>query len=227
MKKILAVALACTVSAFAAWDKFPVIEDGKGEAKIEYSVSRQGQNNRDESHGLKIRYSPMANLEVMTEGAGLYGARYQIIPVLSAGVDVFFPIYRNMWAFRPNAQFAMDINDMISLGSNVDFTIFTEEKYSKTTEYMNLSAGAEVDFKIGQSTIWVGFDFETGLGEQGDPKVKASDAGKGTKLSPSLGYIATIGNLAIGTSLAWEFGEKSIGKDTMNSIVGLDASVKF
>jgi hypothetical protein len=121
----------------------------------------------------------------------------------------------------------MPLSDALSLGSNVEFTIPLENSETEETDYMNLIAGIEVDFKIGQSTIWVGFDFETGLGEQGDPKVKASDADRGTKLSPAIGYIAEVGNLSLGTSVAFEFGEKSVGKDTFNTIVGLDASVKF
>jgi hypothetical protein len=236
MKKILAVALACTVSAFAAWDKFPVIEDGKGEAKIEFSKNRQGYDG-DEEVDFKVRYSPLANLELLSQWDGfggnyVIGARYQIIPVLSAGLDIGVPITEPAISLTPNLQFSMPLSDALSLGSNVEFTIPLENSETETTDYMNLVAGVEVDFKIGQSTIWVGFDFETGLGEQepfkGAPqKVKASDADKGTKLSPAIGYIAEVGNLSLGTSVAWEFGEKSVGKDTFNTIVGLDASVKF
>jgi len=229
MKKVLAAALLCTVSSFAAWDYFPVIEDGKGEAKIAYYESRQGAYGT--SSGLsefKVRYSPMQNLELMSAHGEnhVIGVRYQIIPVLSAGADIGFPIAYAAWSFTPNVQFSMPLSSALTLGSNLELTINTENKYNKQTEYMNLSAGAELDFTIGQSTLWASFTFGSGLGEQGDPKVKAADAGKGTKVSPAIGYLASVGNLNLGTSVGFDLGEKS-GNDPMRTTLGVDASVKF
>jgi len=243
MKRILAAALLCAVSSFAAWDKFPVIEDGKGEAKIAASQSRQGHHG-DGPHlnFLGIRYSPMANLELMSTVGYTFGVRYQIIPVLSAGMDIGFPIPSPAWSVTPNAQFSMPLTDALAFGSNVELTINTENKATGETDYMNLSAGFELDFTIGQSTIWVGFDLGTGLGEKEeeqdsiDPATnqpikvkvtkKAADDGHGTKLSPAVGYIATVGNLSLGTSVTFDLGEKS-GNDPVNTTVGLDVSVKF
>jgi len=242
MKKVLVAALMCTVSSFAAWDKFPVIEDGKGEAKIAASQSRQGHH----GHGpnldfLGIRYSPMANLELMSTMGYTFGARYQIIPVLSAGMDIGFPIPSPAWSLTPNVQFSMPLTDALALGSNVEFTINTENKATNETDYMNFSAGVELDFTIGKSTIWVSFDFGTGIGEKEEEievdgvdaikvkktiKKKAADDGHGTKVSPAVGYIAEVGNLSLGTSVTFDLGEKS-GNEPVNTTIGLDASVKF
>jgi len=230
MKKVLSAALLCVVSSFAAWDYFPVIENGKGEAKIAYYESRQGAYGT--SNGLsefKIRYSPMQNLELMSAYGGnhVIGLRYQIIDtVLSAGMDVGFPIAYAAWSFTPNVQFSMPLSSALTLGSNLELTINTENKYNKQTDYMYLSAGAELDFAIGQSTLWGSFTFGSGIGEQGDPKVKAEDAGKGTKWSPAIGYLASVGNLNLGTSVGFDLGEKS-GNDPVRTTITVDASVKF
>jgi len=233
MRKVLATALlCCTASVFAQWDKFPVIEDGKGEAKIEFSQSRQSQNNTEAGLGFKIRYSPLANLELTSnwlasyEGNYVLGARYQILPkALSAGIDFGLPIPEASWSVTPNVQFATELTEALALGTNVGFTIPFKHIYSRYKDVMYLTAGAELDFAIGQSTIWASFDFGTGLGEDSN-KAKAKDIGKGTQLTPALGYIATIGNIALGTSVAFDFGEDS-GNDPVNTTIGLDASVSF
>jgi len=248
MKKVLATALLCsTVSVFAQWDKFPVIDDGKGEAKIEFSQSRQGSAPGSPDVGFKIRYSPLANLELTSKWAGfgdnyVLGGRYQVLPkMLSAGVDIGLPIPEAYLSFTPNVQFAMELSEALALGTNVAFTIPLENSYGgnpygapaeKFKDVMYLTAGAEVDFTIGQSTLWASFDFGTGIGEaeakagSQTSKAKAKDIGKGTQLTPAVGYIATIGNLALGTSVAFDLGEDS-GNDPVNTTIGLDVAIKF
>jgi len=262
MRKVLAVALlCCTVSVFAQWDKFPVIDDGKGEAKIEFSQSRQGPSGGDDGFGFKIRYSPLANLELTSnwlassDGNYVLGARYQIVSnLLSLGVDVGLPIPEAVSSLTPNVQFSTEFSDALALGTNVAFTIPFKSQYVRDVyiknydgqvidddvpverykDVMYLTAGLELDLTIGQSTLWASFDFGTGIGkaEGRDPnthekhKVKAKDINKGTQLTPAVGYIATIGNLALGTSVAFDFGKDS-GNDPVNTSIGLDAAVKF
>jgi len=246
MKKVLVAALFCAASTFASWDKFPVIEDGKGEAKFGVSQSREVYS-KDGGYDFKVRYSPLANLELMsTFSEGIYGtyilgARYQIIPVLSAGVDVGFPIPGTAWGFTPNVQFSLPITEALALGSNVEVTINTEDA-TKIAAGMDLSAGIELDLTIGKSTIWVSCDVNTGLtpskydgkvGKGPDGKdLTAKDEGRGLEIAPSLGYIATVGNLALGTNIGWEFGKdaghvNSDDKSVPNTIIGVDFSVKF
>jgi len=236
MKKVLAAALICTASSFAAWDYFPVIEHGKGEAKIGYMEGRQGNSGGRGLSEFKTRYSPLAGLELMSELAGdghgnhVLGARYQILPILSAGLDLGFPIPSTAWSFTPNVQFSMNLSDALALGSNVEITINTEDA-SKDADGMDLSAGVELDLTMGKSTVWVSCDFNTGLtvskhdGKAPDG-VKVKDEGRGLEIAPSLGYIATVGNLALGTNVGMLFG-KDAGHDKFATIIGLDFSVKF
>jgi hypothetical protein len=230
MKKVLAVALICAVSSFAAWDKFTVVGDGKGEAMVSTEISRQGST-PDGGGSLDIRYSPLENLELTAGISDSYalGVRYQIIPVLAAGVDVGFPMPERVWTFYPSIQFSMEFGS-IALGSNVGVTISTEEPESKRTDGMDLDAGIELDCNIGKSTIWVGFDIETGIGDskEGDKKIKAKDEGRGLALIPSVGYIANVSdNLALGTSASFGFGGKDAGNDPFTTTVAVDATVKF
>jgi len=234
MKKVLTAALLCAVSSFAAWDYFPVIENGKGEAKLEFSSSRQAYDASGD-FGFKIRYSPLENLEIMSkfeglgtisgEGNHIIGARYQIIPMLSAGVDIGLPIPAPVWNFTPSIQFSMPFSEALVLGSNVAFTIPMENAETEYTDFMSLSAGIELDFTIGQSMLWVAFDIETGIGEDSADN-KAKDAGRGLGFTPAVGYVASIGSLSLGTSVAFSLGEDA-GNDPVRTTIGIDASVKF
>jgi len=63
MKKVLAAALLCAVSAFATWDYFPVKDAGKGEAKLGLAYGMQGDWS---TFGLsaQARFSVIEGLEV-------------------------------------------------------------------------------------------------------------------------------------------------------------------
>jgi hypothetical protein len=250
MKKVLAVALICAVSSFAAWDKFPVIGDGKGEAMVSFSSTRQANDGDFDNAGLGIRYSPLENLELTASqlvfGDYTLGARYQIIPVLAFGVDVGFPMPGTAWTFSPSLQFSMEMGS-IALGTNVGVNIFTEDA-NKYAQGLTLDAGLEIDCNIGKSTLWVGFDIATGLSnskidgtelkEDAQKAAEADQTGnyRGLELKPSVGYIANVSeNFAVGT---WaEFGIGASGdKDKDNKLgygehfkttVGVDANVKF
>jgi len=212
MKKVLTAALVCAVSTFAGWDYFPVIEDGKGEAKIACEQSREGKKGIGPDCGdFKIRYSPMANLELMSKVGYTLGARYQIIPVISAGVDIGFPIPTDGWSFTPNAQFSMPLTEALTLGTNGQVTIYTED------QGIDLSAGIELDLAVGKSTIWFGCDFN---------REDLSDEDKGLEIVPMLGYVASAGNLSLGTSVGMAFGAAA-GHKNFNTFIGLDASIQF
>jgi hypothetical protein len=188
MKKILAMALLCAISSFAAWDKFPVIGDGKGEIKAGQYSSCQGHDRDGFGINLGIRYSPLQNLELLARqdlmDSYTLGARYQIIPVLAFGVDVGFPIPDNIWTFAPSLQFSMDlVPTLLSLGSNAGVSIYTSKKdelnygpgdpiKTKYSRGLDLDAGIELDLTVGKSVIWVGFDVAVGLTHS---KIKAGD----------------------------------------------------
>jgi len=222
MKKALVAILVCVVSTFAAWDYFPVIGEGKGEASIAYYQGRRGNAGWGPANDFKIRYSPMANFELLSRLGYTLGARYQIMPNISAGLDIGLPIPNNVWHFTPNVQFSMPLTNTLELGSNAEITIPAND----STDFMSFKIGAELDLTMGQSVVWGRLELSSSFGENG-AKAKASDTpGKGLKIAPAVGYIANVGNLALGTHIGMEFGEKS-GNDPHNTIIGLDAAIKF
>jgi len=245
MKKVLIAAFLCAASSFAAWDKFPVLEDGKGEAKAGiYSYRQSAGPSVDDGSGIYagVRYSPLQNLELLAiqEVYGDYtlGARYQVIPVLALGVDVGFPIISTAWSFAPSLQFSMDlVPGLLSLGSNVGVSIYTED-YDKFARGMDLDAGIELDLTIGKSVIWGAFDVAAGIThsknnaiKEGDKELslKAEGAGRGLELKPSIGYMANVtDNLVLGTWVEIGHGDKETGYGHQpKTTVGTDFSVKF
>jgi hypothetical protein len=215
MKKVLTAALVCcAVSAFAAWDKFSVIEDGKGEAKTIYSQSRDGGSWPEYGIDFQARYSPAADFEVMATSGAVIGARYQIIPVLSFGVDVGFPIANEFWSFTPTLQFQTDLTPTLLLGADFNASFYTEEQFNYGTYDVDLVGGFELDLSLSEkSVIWVGLD----LG------MKMDDY-QNLDLMPGFGYIATVGNLALGT---W-FGFGLLDEySQFNTTFGVDATFKF
>jgi hypothetical protein len=253
MKKVLAAALLCAVSSFAAWDKFPVLGYGKGEAKAGFDSGRQGNDEKWGGAWLGIRYSPLENLEIMSTKAygeddnHVFGVRYQIIPVLAAGVDVGVPIPGTNWSITPNVQFSMEMG-ALSIGSNLGLTIFTEEP-NEYAQGMKLDAGIEVDYTIGKSTLWVGFDIGMGLSnsklagteikEDADKRTEYLNNGysyRGLELMPAFGYIASVSDnldlstwvgLGIGASGDKDKDDKLGYGDKMKTTIGVDFSVKF
>jgi hypothetical protein len=256
MKKVLVAALLCTVSTFAAWDKFPVIEDGKGEVKIGFEQSRQS-GETDGGQTFKIRYSPLAGLELMSETWGdvfgnyVLGVRYQVLPaMLSAGVDFGFPLGGGAnWSFKPNVQFSMPLTSSLTLGTNFDLAIYTAtQKYAELSyrfqgeEYsrgLDFTGGIELDFAFSEkSTFWVSFDAETGitrseidnaaikqLYKDGLP-LKMDD--RQLTMTPAIGYIATLGNLDLGTYVSFTIFSEADGETpNVSTAVGVEASVKF
>ena len=231
MKKALVAVLVCVASTFAAWDYFPVIGEDKGEAEIAYYQGRQRQKNDGwRSNEFKIRYSPMSSLEIMSRVHSrenyVLGTRYQFMPNVSAGLDLGLPIPAPVWIFTPNVQFSIPLSDALVLGSNAEIIIPGEDPRNGITDFMSFKVGTESDLTIGQSVAWIKLDLSSGFGENSN-KAKVSDTrDKGFKMSPAIGYKANIGNLALGTSIGADFGKKS-GNSPHNTIIGVDAAIKF
>ena len=221
-----------------------MIEYGKGESKLGFEQSRQGPD-ADFDVGFKIRYSPLQNLELTSQNLGdavgnyVLGARYQIISVLSAGVDVGFPLSElAVWSFTPNLQFSMPLTSALTLGSNFDLAIYTEapERNNKYGRGLDFTGGIELDLALSEkSTIWVSFDAATGVTRSnfgGDGKI---DDGIPLKrdnrqltMAPALGYIAGLGNLDLGTYVSFTIFSEADGETpNISTAVGVEASVKF
>jgi len=250
MRKVLVTALVCcTMSAFAAWDKFPVIEHNKGEAKFYWETVSQGSKNLYEEEGGQgfygIRYSPISDLEFAVFANDNYtaGLRYQIISVLSVGVDVGFPLPGAYWSFTPNLQFSTPLIGPLTLGSNFEMTINTAGEYKPTaqipkdykeTKGIDAAAGIELDLALNEkNTIWISCDFEKGLTKTKQDGEKLSRKGekRGLGTYPALGYLVTLGNLDLGTHVGLGFGKDAGNEDVdsnkIKTNVGIDAAVRF
>ncbi|MDR1811390.1 MAG: transporter [Candidatus Fibromonas sp.] len=191
MKKVLAAALLCTVSAFATWDYFPVKEAGKGESKVgvEYGmagdVSKFGIN-------AKARFSVIEGLEVAALWGGpgyllmndidgvdgatgvqqpLVGVRYWLPMGLGFFVDASLPVSgeelegETYLSFKPGVQFSTKLTEELVLGSEAGVYIGLENEVGivKTTPGMDLDLGLELDYSIGAVTPYVAVNVLVGL----------------------------------------------------------------
>jgi hypothetical protein len=228
-KKLLAVAVALCVavpSTFAAWDYFPVIEQGSAEANITTGAA------------IKIRYGLMENLELFsanysaTEAPYTIGVRYQIAPELfSAYADVAVADDRsNDWGVTPGVQFSTNFTDMISLGAGASLPVHLNHPGAADNGVddglrLDLGVGFEVDFAFGdQITLWVGVDFEyLNLTQENHPDLELKEA-----LSPAIGLTFSRDNLSVGTWLGIGLNATNDkGKDSIGLSGGVDFGVKF
>jgi hypothetical protein len=197
MKKVLAAALLCAASVFAAWDYFPVIEQGKGQGQIG-------------SDGTKIRYSPMQNLEVFAANGNstlrgyVTGARYQI-GQLSAGADIALPIRDVDFGIAPNVQFSMEVTETVAFGVGADFGM----QFADDTQ-MNLDVGGELDLLLGQITFWVGCNVG----------VPVSEDDADAEISPKLGAFFSKNNISLGTYLTFGTDDDIITRQDIYISVG-------
>ncbi len=208
MFKKIALATALVASAsFATWDYFPVQEAGKGtaEAGLYYDTDDDWSQ-----AGIKVgaRYSVIQNLEISLQGWGFQfwgetdckgcangggglrdltiGARYQILPIVSAFVDVNLPIgsddYDGPGTTRPTSdevaiylggQFAQSLAEGLMLGAEAGFDWgFEHDNYERGLE---IHMGAEVDYTIKNIglTPYIGLQFKLQLTED----TREDDAG--------------------------------------------------
>jgi hypothetical protein len=224
-KKLLAVAVALCVavpSTFAGWDYFSVIEENKGEAKFGYY---------DGGYALKIRYSPLENLEILSaaaeEGAvaGVssnyaIGARYQIVPLLAGFLDFGIPTAldegNRPFGLTPGINVMTDFTDNISFGSQASLGI----DFADTTK-LTLNIGIELDFTLTeQILLWAGFGLEL-------PDMTA-DPAPDAVIPLELGFSFSVGNLSLGTLVGLKLDHKDReGKDATGGYGGVEFGIKF
>ena len=188
-KKIaLATALVATAS-FATWDKFPVLENHKGQAQVGDYYTMQDKFSRD---GLYVgaRYTVITNLELGLKFSYVLFSdwdgndlkqdgidnlplmvRYQFMPAMNAFLDVTLPIGNEdlvgkdkPFVFHFGAQYSQKMG-MVNLGAELGLQLETEGD-DKTTPPWTLNIGAEGDFAINQMfTPYVGIDLYMLMGK--------------------------------------------------------------
>ena len=181
-QKLVLAAAFCATASFAAWDKFPVLENHKGEMVAGTGFIRDGEYEPMQlTPYLGSRFTVMPNLELgvllpyfvnlnKNNDNGILNpvlmARYQFTPFVNAFLDITAPIddtYNcyNVWVFNFGAQFSKDLG-IVNLGTELGLGVNASTKFSPP---LRLNFGAEAEFKVGALTPFVGFDALMLLGD--------------------------------------------------------------
>lgn len=188
MIKKIALAAALAVSAsFATWDKFPVLENHNGQAKAGFGFGIPEDKTTTGDLYAGVRYTVITGLELGTvfdyrlfthydgKDAKADGVanlpilvRYQILPIVSAFLDVTLPIGDDSFngdatQFHFGAQYSSTFG-IVSLGTELGLQLETKGD-DKTTPPWILNVGAEGDFVLGPVTAYVGADVLVELGK--------------------------------------------------------------
>ena len=188
-KKIALAAALVATATFATWDKFPVLEQGKGQAAVGINDLMQDKGNQL-SLGAKGRFTVIQNLEVglaipyvifthwdgedqKADGLADIGlmVRYQFMPTMNAFLDIALPTCNEDLCgedgpvgFHFGAQYSQNFG-MVNFGSELGLAIETKGD-DKTTPPWTLNLGAEGDFAINPMlTPYVGLDLAMLLGK--------------------------------------------------------------
>ena len=235
-KKIALAAALCATASFATWDKFPVLENHKGEMIVGAEFNRRGEFDLLQlTPYLGTRFTILPNLELamllpyyvnlnMNNDNGLSNpklmARYQITPSVNVFLDATVPVsdgyfIYDAWVFNFGAQFSQNFG-IVDLGAELGFALNTEGDDDFTPPF-RLNFGAEADFKLGAFTPFVGADVLMLLGkftEDGE-NVGKSYTGE-TVVYPYIGLkYAITPNVSVQASAKTAFGHEDIlGSDT-------------
>ena len=246
-KKIaLATALVATAS-FATWDKFPVLEQGKGQAKAGVTYSKAGDWSGLDLN-LGARYTVVPNLEigvavpytVFTKYDGNDGAdgikniplmfRYQFMPILNCFMDIDLPIGEEelMWHSQDGlglhfgVQYSQNFG-MVNLGSELGLAVQVTDGDDKTNPPWDLNLGVEGDFAVNEMiTPYVGLDLNVLLGKASYDGHDADESNTGDMgIAPYLGVGIAFNPMFTLDLCAWfGIGDDYYGEDTNMSFSG-------
>lgn len=177
-KKFVLAAAFCATASFATWDKFPVLENHKGEMVAGVGFVNEGSGGPMQLKPyLGSRYTVMPNLELsvilpyfvnlnLNNNNGLGNpelmARYQITPFLNVFLDVLVPVnqsygFYNEWVLSLGAQFSKNFG-IVDFGSELGLSVNVETDDDFSVP-LRLNFGAEADFKLNiPLTPFVGAD---------------------------------------------------------------------
>ncbi len=246
-KVVLATALVASAS-FATWDKFPVLENHKGQAKVGFGYTMQGDWSGADLYA-GVRYTVIPNLELatvldytlFTDFDGVDGpdglgnlpimVRYQFMPTMNAFLDFTLPIGEEElnddgFGFHFGVQYSQEFGQ-IALGSELGLSIATEGDDEVSPPY-ELNVGVEGDYTVNEMFCpYVGIDMMIMLGEythDGD-ELPGSDASGTIGLLPYVGVGITINPMfSVDVSASFGIGEDYFGEDMP---IGLDANLKI
>jgi hypothetical protein len=175
-KKIVLTLTLIAGSSFAAWDMFPLLEPGKGEAKVGLVY-----NFHDEWDDLNlasgVRYTVVPNFEIALlnldwrfygewadEGSSqdglanpVIGVRYWLPNNIGIFGDLEVPVGDDSYnytgiSFRGGAQFSTKLMDGLSLGSEAGLAFYTEDD-NDYTRGITLNVAGELDYAVPTAPI--------------------------------------------------------------------------
>lgn len=209
IKKIATATSLLALSSFAAWDRFPVLDAGKGQVKIGVSDAFSTESDATGYNlylNTQARYTVVPNLELaaivpyrLGKDEEYYGSmgldrpivslRYWIPANIGVYADFTLPVGSEdvtdkHISITPGLQFAADVSPTIAVAAEAAY-VFNMEK-DDYTESNALWLGAEADFKAGSATPWVGLDFVM-LGD-------AEDAGESVSPEDDNGLFLGLGS---------------------------------
>ncbi len=212
IKRTLAAIALIAASSFATWDKFPVLDQGNGQAKLGAQYNMQDKWTQP-AIGVGARFSAVSNLEIAlnlgyvlwtdydgedAEADGLTNPEIGIRYFLPMGLGFFLEsqipvgnedVSYTGFSFHAGAQFSTKVSDIVAIGSELGVSFSTEDD-DKYTEGMVLNVGAEGDFNLGMVTPFVGLDFYYVLtSDEWDGNEYGNDGDTG--IAPYLGALFT------------------------------------
>ena len=244
LKKIAFVTALAAATSFATWDKFPVLENHKGNAEVGVDFDVAGDVT---ALGLfaGARYTVVPGLELATQvpftlfthvdgddakADGLNNVplmvRYQFMPIVNAFVDVEFPVGDESVAddgfgFHFGVQYSQEFGP-VNFGSELGFAVRTEGD-DKFAEPNDLNLGVEAQFALGAVTPYVGVDLDMWIGEptyDGDD-VPGSDVSGTVGIAPYVGATVEISEMFYAdVSASFGLGEDYYGEDTPITLEG-------
>ena len=211
IKRIAAATALFALSSFAAWDRFPDLEAGKGQAKIghadEFSTDDDATG-YELTLGPQIRYGIIPNLELAAivpirlgkdDPTGLHrpivSARYWTSANVGVYADVALPVGNdditlNNLGLTLGVQYANQVDAQLSFALEAAYTVEMEKDDQNPGDVLAL--GGEVDYSLGMAAPYAGLDFYyQGEGEYGPFKTDSDDAlsltlGSGFAVAPSI-----------------------------------------
>ena len=234
-KKIALVTALVATASFATWDKFPVLEAGKGQAE---AAVHYGMQDDLSQLGLSVagRYTVIPNLELGVKVPfvlfthwdgddqkqdGLYNipvmVRYQFMPIMNAFLDFTVPTGSedlrgkdSPFGFHFGVQYSQPFGSVL-FGSEIGLALETAGD-DDTTPPWDLNLGAEAKFPMGMVAPYVGVDLDMLLG-----KYTRDGDNVGKSYTGKLGIAPYVGaNIAINQMMYADVSAKvSMGDDYM------------
>ena len=247
LKKAFLAATLCVTASFASWDRFPVLENHKGEFAVGVNFSKLGERMWLLPF-VGSRYTVVPNLELgvsipyyirlyKSNVNGLanprFMVRYQFLPMLNAFLNVRVPISNDPynysdWAFNFGTQYSQNFG-VVDFGSELGLTVCTRGD-DKESPPLHLNFGAEADFNLGiPLTPFIGANVLMRIGKY---TYKGKNYGKSYTgdfvVRPYAGLKYAINsNVSVQTSVITELGkEEVVGPETLIGVT-LELKVSF